>query len=261
MRGDQLDDVADPERRLVQRLHGVVGRLGVLDRLAGDASRHDGLPADLGDRQRQLVGGCRRVLDIARRLTGRRQRLSRKIAAVPRRGRHVGRRPLHLAGGAGDLIDGALDPALEPGREVEQHRAPVLRRPDAFRLGPAVGFPDRQRIVAEDDERRRHLGDLVPPARRDGDGEVAAGDRRHAGAQRQQAMHDVAPDIEPDHQGGENDAEGPDADQQCGAPVEQARRGAGRRIDIGLLPLDDPFDEAEGAPKGSGCRPRGCGNA
>jgi hypothetical protein len=61
---DELDDVADAGRSVVQTLHRRVGAIGLLDGLLCDRRRLRHLPADLGDRTSQLLRRRRNVCTL-----------------------------------------------------------------------------------------------------------------------------------------------------------------------------------------------------
>ena len=50
-RGDQVDHIADPQRRLRQFVDARIGDFGLIDGLAGDPVQFLDLPADLGNRR------------------------------------------------------------------------------------------------------------------------------------------------------------------------------------------------------------------
>src|SRR5581483_10218909 len=62
--GDELDDVADARRRLVELLDGDVGAAGLVHRLGGDGVGLRNLTVDFVDGGRQLVGGGGDIADI-----------------------------------------------------------------------------------------------------------------------------------------------------------------------------------------------------
>ncbi len=108
-----LIDVADLLRCVGQALHGDVGAVGLVDRLAGDLGRIGDLTADLLNRGRELFRRAGDRLDVRRGLLrggGHRGRLGTRLLGVARK--RVGG-VLHLARRARDRAKRGLRLAVE----------------------------------------------------------------------------------------------------------------------------------------------------
>src|SRR5258708_7503511 len=127
---DELDDLADPGRRVGQRPHRRAAASGLVDGLAGDARRFFHLAADLGDRRGHLLGRGGDVLHVSQRGTGGARHQGGLAAGVLGRRRHVFRRAAHLARRRGERRQRLADGVVEGGDGVgDDPPALLLARP------------------------------------------------------------------------------------------------------------------------------------
>ena len=239
---DQHDDVADPVGADRQLPDQSVGRPRDLGGAVNDAMRFRRLCVDFANGLAELIGGASDGLDVGRGRLGRQRRRARLLVGLVGDRRQCFGRCLHARDVVGDGADDAGDGAAKVADDLVDGGGMLvfrgLGRVLTVRVTAAFDL-----AVAEHFECASHLADFVAVG---GGGnlevDVAGGEAAHGAADRDQAPHQTALDVEDADAAGREQA-GERHDQQQGtAAVEACRQRFGAALHAGFGLADERCD-------------------